>query len=52
VHRLFTPVADWQARAALPVTGMATPGGHYIPEESPDLLAAELGAFFGAVSDA
>lgn len=52
VHRLFTPVADWQARAALPVTGMTTPGGHYIPEESPDLLAADMGEFFRAMIDA
>ena len=52
VHRLFTPVADWQARAALPVTGMATPGGHYIPEESPELLAADMGEFFRAMIDA
>jgi haloacetate dehalogenase len=51
VHRLFSPVADWQARVAGPVTGMTTPGGHYIPEESPDLLAAEMRTFFGSVRD-
>jgi haloacetate dehalogenase len=45
VHRLFTPVADWQAKASGPVTGRATPTGHYIPEEAPDLVAAELEAF-------
>jgi haloacetate dehalogenase len=49
VHRLFTPVADWQARAASTVSGMVTPGGHYIPEESPELLAADMNAFFGTV---
>ena len=46
VHRLFTPLADWQARARGPVTGHATPGGHYIPEESPALLVDEMLAFF------
>ena len=50
VHRLFTPLTDWQPRAALPVTGVATPGGHYIPEESPDLLAAELRSFSGTAA--
>jgi haloacetate dehalogenase len=46
VHRLFTPVADWQEKSAAEVTGRALPTGHYIPEEAPDLLAAELEAFF------
>lgn len=46
VHRLFTPLADWQARAAAEVTGRTTPTGHYIPEEAPELLAQELVAFF------
>lgn len=46
VHRLFTPVADWQAKAGREVTGRTTPGGHYIPEESPDLLVDEMLAYF------
>jgi haloacetate dehalogenase len=46
VHRLFTPIADWQAKAAGPVTGRPTPGGHYIAEETPQLLLAEMMAFF------
>jgi haloacetate dehalogenase len=46
VHRLFTPLADWQAKAASAVTGRTTPTGHYIPEEAPELLAQELAAFF------
>jgi haloacetate dehalogenase len=46
VHRLFTPIEDWQAKCAQEVTGRAVPAGHYIPEEAPDLLAAELEAFF------
>jgi haloacetate dehalogenase len=46
VHRLFAPLEDWQAKCAHEVTGRALPTGHYIPEEAPDLLAAELEAFF------
>jgi haloacetate dehalogenase len=49
VQRLFTPIADWQAKSAGPVTGRSTPGGHYIPEETPDLLVAEMLRFFGRV---
>jgi haloacetate dehalogenase len=48
VHRLFSPLADWQNCARETVSGRATPGGHYIPEETPDLLVAEMRAFFGA----
>ncbi len=47
VHRLFTPLDDWRAKARGPVTGRATPGGHFIPEESPELLGDEMLAFFG-----
>jgi haloacetate dehalogenase len=46
VNRLYTPIADWEAKAAT-VTGHATPGGHYIPEESPELLGDEILAFCG-----
>jgi haloacetate dehalogenase len=46
VHRLFTPVEDWQAKCSYEVTGRALPTGHYIPEEAPDVLADELEAFF------
>ena len=46
VHRLFTPLADWQAKAAVSVSGRATPGGHYIAEETPELLVEEMLAFF------
>jgi haloacetate dehalogenase len=45
VQRLFSPVADWQAKAATPVTGRPTPGGHYIAEETPELLRDETLAF-------
>jgi haloacetate dehalogenase len=46
VHKLYTPLEDWQAKCAYEVTGRALPTGHYIPEEAPELLAAELEAFF------
>lgn len=46
VHRLFTPLADWQAKCAHEVTGRALPTGHYLPEEAPETLAAELEGFF------
>ena len=46
VHSLFAPIEDWQPKCAYEVTGRALPTGHYIAEEAPDLLAAELEAFF------
>jgi len=45
VHKLFDPMALWQAQCAGPVTGRAVPSGHYIPEERPDDVAAVLRAF-------
>jgi haloacetate dehalogenase len=50
VHQLFTPVEDWRDKSAAPVSGRATPTGHYIPEEAPTLLAAEIEQFFGATA--
>ena len=41
VHRLFDPIADWSA-VATDVRGKALPSGHFIPEEVPDRLLAEL----------
>ena len=46
VHRLFTPLDDWRAKCAREVTGRSLPTGHYIPEEAPEALAAELEGFF------
>jgi haloacetate dehalogenase len=46
VHKLFTPLADWQAKARLPVTGRTTPSGHYIAEQVPELLVEDLLEFF------
>ncbi len=42
VHRLFTPISDWQERSSLPVTGRPLPCGHYIAEELPAALRDEL----------
>ena len=47
VHRCFTPLADWGAVSAGPVTGRALPAGHYLPEEAPGLVADEFESFFG-----
>ncbi|HEX7983007.1 MAG TPA: alpha/beta hydrolase [Duganella sp.] len=46
VGRLFEPLADWQRKCALPVTGCVLPAGHFIPEQVPDLLVAEMLAHF------
>jgi len=45
VHKLFDPMALWQAQCAGTVSGRAVPSGHYIPEERPDDVAAVLRAF-------
>ena len=45
VNRCFKPLEDWR-RVALNVDGHTLPCGHYIPEEVPDLLTAELNNFF------
>lgn len=47
VHRLFDPLALWQAQCAATVSGHAMDAGHFIPEELPEATAAELHAFFG-----
>jgi haloacetate dehalogenase len=46
VGRLFHPIADWQAKCALPVTGTELPAGHFIPEQAPQLLLKEMQGFF------
>jgi haloacetate dehalogenase len=46
VERCFKPLEDW-ARVATDVRGRALPAGHYLPEEVPDLVAAEFESFFG-----
>jgi len=47
VHRLFEPLALWQARCSAHVTGHTLPAGHFIPEELPEATASALRAFFG-----
>ncbi|WP_186420923.1 alpha/beta hydrolase [Bosea sp. CS1GBMeth4] len=46
IGRCFDPLALWRRRA-WNVQGKALPGGHYLAEEIPDLVAAEFSAFFG-----
>ena len=46
VHKLFDPLALWQAQCAGRVTPMALPCGHFIPEEQPAATAAALQDFF------
>jgi haloacetate dehalogenase len=50
VGREFQPVSDWQEKCAMPVTGKALPAGHFIPEQVPELLSAEMTAFFSGKS--
>jgi haloacetate dehalogenase len=45
VHRMFKPIALWQAQCAGKVTGQAVPAGHFIPEELPAKTAAALAVF-------
>ena len=46
IGRCFDPLALWRLRAA-DVRGHALPGGHYLAEELPDLVADEFAAFLG-----
>lgn len=48
VGRLFNPIADWQAKCSLPVSGRSFPTGHFLAEEAPDALLADMLAFFSA----
>lgn len=45
VHRLFQPLALWQARCSAHLSGHAMPAGHFIPEELPDATADALRTF-------
>jgi haloacetate dehalogenase len=45
VNKCFKPVEDW-IEVAQEVSGKAVPSGHYIPEEVPELLLAEVKGFF------
>src|SRR5260221_2921997 len=45
IGRCFEPLDEWR-RVADDVRGHGVPSAHYIPEEVPDILAAELETFF------
>ncbi len=47
IARCFDPLAEWR-RVAADVRGSAVPCGHYIPEEAPDALLAEVIPFLTA----
>ncbi len=47
VHRCFKPLEEWR-RVADDVRGGPLPCGHYIAEEAPDALLAEVLPFFAA----
>jgi haloacetate dehalogenase len=46
VGKMFSPIADWQEKSALPVTGKSLSTGHFIPDQAPELLIKEIEAFF------
>lgn len=46
VEKMFRPLSDWQEKCDQPVTGQALPAGHFLAEEVPELLLAEMLAFF------
>ncbi|HEX4382202.1 MAG TPA: alpha/beta hydrolase [Myxococcales bacterium] len=45
IGKLFQPLEEWR-RVAASVRGHGVPGGHYVPEEAPEELAAALEEFF------
>jgi haloacetate dehalogenase len=51
IEQCFEPLTEWR-RVARDVSGRALPSGHYIPEEVPDELLAEMLAFFEATEAA
>lgn len=46
VHRMFKPVALWQAQCKGAVSGQVLPAGHFIPEELPAETTDALKTFF------
>jgi haloacetate dehalogenase len=46
MHPLYDVLATWRERAS-DVRGKALPGGHWLPEELPEQVLAELRAFLG-----
>jgi haloacetate dehalogenase len=45
IGKVFDPLALWRARAS-DVAGLSLPGGHYLAEECPDLVATCFADFF------
>ena len=50
IEKLFTPIADWKA-VAKDVRGKALDCGHFLPEEKPKEVLAELRRFLAGVRD-
>ncbi|XJP92271.1 alpha/beta fold hydrolase [Pseudomonas sp. B22129] len=48
VGELWDVLATWKSKVAGPLTGKALPCGHLLPEEQPELVLAELRAFFNS----
>jgi haloacetate dehalogenase len=48
IEKCFDALAEWR-QVARDASGRALPCGHYIPEEAPDELLAEMLSFFAAV---
>jgi haloacetate dehalogenase len=48
IEQCFEPLAEWR-KVARDVSGRALPCGHYIPEEAPGELMAEMLSFFEAI---
>lgn len=46
IERCFKPLSIWEEYADS-VGGSALPSGHYIPEQVPHILLAQLQTFFG-----
>jgi haloacetate dehalogenase len=48
INRCFEPLKDWREWVAAKnkITGWATPSGHYLPEQIPEIVAKELIDFF------
>lgn len=45
IGRLYDPLDLWQRYCATPVTGGSAPAGHYLAEEAPDAVLAQLDSF-------
>lgn len=47
IGRMFHPLQDWQVKCDAAVTGKTVTAGHFIPEQAPEVLLAEIREFFG-----